>query len=208
MRIAILILYTQGWQDIADIVIPNAQSYADKHGYDLLVQKYPEPYFSTFGYQKIEQIQAIFEHDQADVVWSLDCDALITNHKWKVEDFLDNEHDAYFCKDVNGINAGSFIIKNTQWSHDFMIWLLAQEGKEKMYCENDAIVAYDKEFPISLIKILPHPSINSYLYENYPEFKNITHEQGQWEYGDFVLHLPGMGIATRIEVLKNTKIIL
>ena len=207
-KIAVLILYTQGWQDIARIVIPNAQKYADKHGYELLVKKYPEPYLSDFGYKKLEQIRGIFEHGDADIVWSLDLDTLITNHNYKVEDYLKEGSDFFITKDVNGVNGGSFIVRNTKWSMEFMDWLLGKKGEEKMYCEQDAIRAYMEEYPVSPVCVVGHPSFNSYHYSLYPQFENITSEEaGNWYEGNFVLHLPGLGIEQRIEILKNTKII-
>jgi hypothetical protein len=56
------------------------------------------------------------------------------------------------------------------------------------------------------MKILPHPSLNSYPYEHYPEFKNVTHEQGNWEEGDFLLHCPALPYEKRAEILRNAKI--
>jgi hypothetical protein len=201
MRICILILYTEGWSEIAKIVLPNVKEYCDKHGYSLDAILYRDSeYKSDFGYKKLTEIKRLLKN--FDIVWSLDMDTLITNHNYKVEDFL-GEHDFYITKDVNGINGGSFIVKNSAWSIAFLDICGLQKGLEGMHCEQDAINYYYPNFK-DYIKILPHPSINSYKYELYPEFK--LPQEGQWEEGDFVLHLPGLSIERRIKELKKTKI--
>ena len=91
----------------------------------------------------------------------------------------------------------------------FFDYILCCKGEPKMYCEQDAINKYLSEFPHdNNIKFLTHPSINSYLYENYPEIPAQEEEYGQWVPGNFVLHLPGMSQEKRIEIMKNTPVIL
>lgn len=205
--ICILVLYSCSWQELADIVLPNVKAYAEKQEYTPLFKSYPDVFS---GYEKIRHIKAIFENIVADAVWSLDLDTLITNHTKKIEDFIDDEHDAYFTRDYNGLNCGSFIIKNSEFSLTLLDTVLTLEGLPKMYCEQDA---FNEIFKLAVllpdmfskIKLLPHPSINSYLYENYPDIPKQTHEQGQWQQGDFVLHLPGMGLEKRIEILSKMK---
>lgn len=203
-KVAILIQRTLDWQEIADITVKNNEEYARKHGYSFIHEIFDSPYD---GFNKIETVQKLFLFTDVTLVWSLDCDALITRHSIKIENFVDNEHDFYITKDYNGLNAGSFIIKKSQWSYSFISYLLDQKGKDGMYCEQDAINQYRRTYPESTkIKILPQSNINSYLYENYPEIPLQTHEQGNWDPGDFVLHLPGVGMKKRIEILKNTPI--
>jgi len=192
--------------DIADISFDNAREYCDRNGYGLVPEILDSPYN---GFEKLRSALQIFDAG-ADVVWVMDADTLITNHTIKLERYLSNGYSFYITKDYNGVNAGSFVIKKSKWSISFIEWLLMCEGKEKMYCEQDAINRYMTLFPRETknhICILPHPSINSYLYENYPELPMQSHENGQWEIGDFVLHLPGIGLSKRLEILKNTKVI-
>ena len=33
MKVVVLVLYTENWQSLADVTIPNTQRYCDKHGY-------------------------------------------------------------------------------------------------------------------------------------------------------------------------------
>lgn len=209
MKVAILILYTKSWQPLADIVIPNVEAYSAKHKYQFSIRKYPEPYTSDFGFNKLIEIKKLFD-EGIGVVWSLDLDCLITNHSVKIEDFLDEEHFAYFTNDYNWINCGSFVIKKSDWSTMFIDAVLNfSKHDPNLYCEQDGIGHYLKVTPNETkVKFLPQNTINSYKYELYPEIPPQTHEQGNWEEGDFVLHLPGIGMDKRIEIFKQTKITL
>lgn len=197
-------LYTDGWLDLAKVVVPNVVNYCRKHNYRWAISRISEPYD---GFTKLTGIKNIFDNNDADIVWSLDCDTLITNYTIKVDSLLDDKYDAYFCNDYNGLNAGSFIIKNSNWSDIFLGYCLNLKGLEKMYCEQDAIVGYIKDHPSETkIKILAHPSINSYLYENYPEIPTQSHEQGNWKQGDLLLHLPGINNEKRLSIINEYKL--
>lgn len=200
MRITVQVLHTESWQNIADIVLPNLWKYCDRHGYKLVVGE-------GMGFDKLEGVKLLFENTNCDIVWVLDLDTLVTNHQIPLERFLDEYHDCFITKDVNGINCGSFLIQKSYWSEMFIDWMLAQKGKDGMNCEQDAMVAYMNEFGGEKIKILPHPSINSYIYSEYEEHKNIVNEEdGNWHEGNLLLHLPGIGMERRLEILKSTKV--
>ena len=208
MKIVVSVLYTDSWVDIARVVLPNLYQYCKRHGYYLDARCFPEPYPSDFGFRKIDVIKELFLYQNTDIVWSLDLDTMITNHRMKIEDFVDEDHDFFITKDYNGINGGSFIVKKSDWAIKFLDYLLNCKGCLTIYCEQDAINDYMQvNANDPKIKILPHPSINSYHYELYHEIPKQKHEQGNWQEYDFVLHLPGIGMSKRLAILKSTKII-
>jgi hypothetical protein len=196
--------------NLAELVVPVMAAYRDKHNYYALrVQTIP----STWEFHKIKTIVAVLEAG-ADLVFCLDLDTLITNHNVKVEDFIDDKHDFYITQDINEVNAGSIIVKNSDWSRTLLKVILEEAGRFEN--EQNAIkpfANYDK------VKILDHPSINSYPYDEYaPSYGLIpgripllgikgkpTHEQGNWEPGDFVAHLPGLPMSRRIEIFNRMK---
>lgn len=210
MKICILVLYTESWQELADIVLPNLKKYAKKHLYYTHIEKY-EKEFS--GFEKLVWCKKLLE--EYDVIWSLDMDTFITNHTIRIEQFINkgsNYRLFFITKDYNGINAGSFIIQKDTLNAGAHEWLLNEflnkQGVGGVYCEQDAISLWHKEHERTmktLVDILPHPSINSYKYELYPEIPYQTHEQGQWQKGDFILHLPGIGINQRVEIFNKIK---
>jgi hypothetical protein len=207
LRTAILTVYTDNYMPLADVVIPVLQQYCVKNDYDLYTYNITgtEVYY---GYKKIEKLVSLLESNEVDLILCIDLDVLITNHSIKIESFIDNNHDFYITEDVNGLNAGSFIVRNTFWSIIFLKLILGQQAEFE--CEQNAIEHLIK--PQHPIKILSHPSINSYIYDEYgPTFGIIsdrkiekpTHEEGNWEKGDFILHLPGIPIERRIEIFES-----
>jgi hypothetical protein len=60
------------------------------------------------------------------------------------------------------------------------------------------------EEKISYIKILEHPSINSYDYNLYPEFKDHSLTNGgQWNKNHFIFHAPGLKLEQRLDIFKS-----
>lgn len=200
-KICVQMLYTEDWVSLALRSAKSIVDYCDLHGYSRDVRVVNTPYNWI---EKLSSIRNTFMRRSANVVWSLDCDAIITNPNFNIETFLDNDHDFYVTKDFNGINCGSFIVKDTEYSYDLINWVLKQSGKTGNHCEQDAINSYMKAYPNNRIKILPQSTINSYKYELYPEIPPQTEEQGQWVEGkSHVLHLPGVGMSLRNQIFDE-----
>lgn len=202
--IKVLTHYTPSWKDLAEITIPISELYCSKHGYSINAYEC-SPYQHYNGKEKLRHIlEGLNDNDIALV---MDADSIITNLTIKIESFIDNKHDFYISNHLGKCNAGVFIIRLTKWSRKFIDYLLENIGKEKVYCEQDAIQKYQSENPNNpKIKILTHPSINSFNYNLYPEHPDITEEsQGMWNKGNFILHLPGVGITERKKILTNIK---
>lgn len=202
--ICIQVLYTKCWLGLAKLVVPNVVNYCIKHGYVWNIQYINTEPFDA--YEKVRQIQKCFETKECSFVWSLDCDAIITDYDRRVEEFIDEEHDLFICNIAySGINAGSFIIKKSGWSFELLKYLLDCKGKDKMYGEQDALNKYIEEHPEEIkIKYLPHPSINSLAMYLYPEFENYKGtNNGEWDNSCFVLHLPGQKLELRHSIIKD-----
>lgn len=210
LKVAVLTVYTDNLIELADTVIPNLKKYCDKQGYTL----YNYNITGTdmyFGFKKMEMLINILEYQDVNVVLCLDLDTLITNHNIRIESFLDGEHDFYITKDVNGINAGSFIVKNSEWTRSFVNLIYSK--RKEFECEQVVMDAFkDVHGNSSKIKILEHPSINSYLYASYgtnwgiiggTKIEKPTHKEGEWNLGDFIVHLPGLTLERRLEIFKN-----
>lgn len=211
-KIGLLTAYYPNYKQLADIVLPNLQEYCIKHGYGFYDYVLPEVGVH-FSFKRMKMLRELMNYN-TDVILCTDIDILITNYNIKIESFLDSKHDFFIAKDVNGINAGNFIVRNTEWSRKYIDFILSKQDS----FENDQNVIEaikdDKEWN-SKIKILPHPSINSLMYDEYGERYGIigdrriekpTHEEGNWESKDFLLHLPGMPLERRLEILKGVAV--
>lgn len=195
--------YGENYAEIAAITNPIIEEYCHKHGYEFV--RFLLEDGNNYAYRKHEEFKHLIVGG-ADLIWYLDCDAIITNLDTPITGFIDAKHDLFVTKDVHEINGGSMILKcnsDGNWVNEVILSM-----KPNFQNEQNAInwLMGDPQFN-QHVKILPHPSINSYDYSQYEHYPNIrSREEGHWHEGDFVLHVPGLPYQKRIEVLKNAKI--
>lgn len=202
MKIAVATEFSPAYQQIADVTLPVLKRYCDKHDYELCVIDIPD---GGFHYRKIEWLQEKFKTD-VEAVFYLDVDALITNLSVPIENFIDDDCSLFITRDAGGINGGSLIIRNSHignWMLELILSLRDNFNNEQEVLEHLMKSPQFNQF----VKVLPHPSINSYRMDLYKELIHLTKpEDGMWHEGDFVLHTPALLLEQRAEVLKNTKI--
>ncbi|KAJ7952740.1 Glycosyltransferase 6 [Quillaja saponaria] len=142
----------------------NKVDYARLHGYEILYNNaYLHPKMDSY-WAKIPIIRAaMIAHPEVEWIWWIDSDALFTdmefkpplerykNHKFVVHGWpnLIYENKA---KSWTSLNAGVFLIRNCQWSMDFMdVW--SKMGPWTPEYEKWAKILtstfYDKTFPVS-----------------------------------------------------------
>ena len=197
MRIAVTMSYTPNWNELAAISVPNMAKYCAKHGYSLFVTV--DEYERYNGLWKLQNILRLLSFkDSYDVVFSFDCDTLVTNHEIKLESFIDEENHFYVCE---GWNMGIFAVKSSTFGIELIYKIEEFIASGKCDCEQDAIGKISIQ---QGMKVLAHPAFNSYLSQHYPEVAQpVTKEQGQWEPGCFVLHLPALPLEQRINLMKE-----
>ena len=107
--------------EVFDLTLPSKQRYAKKHGYDLLsLRSFGEDKNKVFGSKKIGFLRVVccFEMLQYyDTVMWIDADAIITNHNYKIEDFINGDPTLTVSWDWDGKNTfstGNFILRNTE----------------------------------------------------------------------------------------------
>lgn len=203
--------FSPSYRQLAAITTATLQDYCHIHNYQLYLHEVDDntPMYFVKTEIALQQLNEGF-----DVVFAVDCDVLITNYKIGVEDFLDDEHLFYACCDINGLNTGTFIVKNSAWTKNILREVLERKQMTLRYSDEQNVYQMIRD---DRVKHLPHPSINSILYELYaPSYGVIgykdgdevmlpTHEQGCWVKGDFLMHLPGKPLQERIEIFNNVK---
>lgn len=198
-------MYSPSHQALADLMLPNMREYTDRHGYHSSIFEISN---DSYEYKKHNGFEYLFKDlYEGDIIWYRDVDSIITDLSKPITDFIDNEHDLFITEDIHELNGGSVIIRNSAWGRWFNGMVLSNKDKyaneQNVYNANRDMVTISGS-----MKILPHPSINSYDYSIYPEYPNIrSREQGHWHEGDFVLHTPGAPMEVRLNTLKNAKII-
>ncbi len=211
MRVAILTMWAENYSELAAITIPVMEKYCSKHNYNLIALKIPQLQDNSYGFEKIRQLKNII--NDYDAILCIDPDALITSHEIKIEDFIKDHHSLYISKDINGFNAGVFIVTNTEWTDGLLNYILSLKGE----FNNEQEAIEELYSPDSLIKELTFPNnLQSIPYEFYaPTWGSIkgtqkgkpTHDEGCWEPLDFICHVPGLALNERINILRNIKII-
>lgn len=199
-KIAITISYTENWNELAAIVIPNTAEYCARHGYSLFVTV-EKPYGKYSGLEKLRNVKNLLL--DFDVIFSLDCDTLITNHEVRLESFITEDEDFFICA---GWNMGVFAIRISGFGVELIDFMIEEIKSGRCHCEQDAIAKIPINDPH--IKVLEHPAFNSFIPELYGHIKEpekITEKEGRWMPGHFILHLPSLGMSERIKLLNEYK---
>ena len=121
----------------------------------------------------------------------VDLDTLFMNMKRDPKEFLDKGYDLHVAKDANGLNTGSFYVRASTWSHEFLrkVWEHNDGGKGES----------DQRSFAAAIASLPTAERQAHvkyysqkLFNEYPDpivsFKNW---RGHFREGDYLLHFPG-----------------
>lgn len=212
--IAILSLAVgDNWNELKRISMQNKNEYAARWGYDVHFATESLDVTRPAAWSKIRLIQKHLP-DYDWIFWS-DADSFFMNHTISLNSFLGSDtglknEDVVIAEDYNGINAGSFFIKNTEWSF-FILNHIYQHGPyinhpwwenaafhyiyygvvdmiigsrnfaEKYKCHNRENMAH--------FKVVPQK-----LFNSYPDnFSN----------GDFVIHFPGFSNDERVKMINE-----
>lgn len=205
MNIALATHHAQNYQTLADITFANKQAYAQRWGYaaydDVIERHYP-----SIGFEKITFVEKILHNH--DYVWWTGCDSLITNFNINISKVIEFAAGAHFiiATDVNGINADSFIVKNSAEGHVFLNLISSFEPQYKHHhwMEQQVIIDLYPQMT-NIVKLVPQRLINSYDYKLYPQHPDPSDKlgtNGQWEYGDLLIHWPGLGLQKRLELAQ------
>ena len=225
----------------------NKKTYCEKHGYILydspdlgesiagkpMAYTLPIPDTSIpCGWGKIYVMKdAMEKYPQAEWIFNIDTDAMITNMTIKIEDIVKKHAggpDTHIIipADINGINCGVMLVRNSPIGKAFLETVIAGMPLYRnwyMY-ENQLIQdlflgTYLEEsgpkntgtFWGRVGKILPQRIMNSYDYKNHPKlkgrsnFRDILGTDGQWQKGDFVVQWPSTDLDFRIKMAKIYK---
>jgi len=206
--IGIATLHNDNYRQLASLTYDNNKvPYCEQHSYKHFAMTdgwSDNIYFDSIRYM----IEVLEGNPDIEWLWWLDCDALITNYTKKLEDVIDNDYHVVMTKDVNGLNAGSFLVRNSSeglaWLKMIMSYKPAYD-QERWALAEQAVMVKEYDNYKDIIKLIPQREINSYMYELYPEVGHYT--SGQWHVGDFVLHIPARTNDLRLKLFNNLEIV-
>ncbi len=214
MKILLLTHYLPNYAEVAAITdkaredyCANWRSVGRDYSFRAVVGDYcPLP----FGFQRIKLIRDILDEPNAPdlVVWQ-GCDTIITNPNVAIEDITESHHLAdyhlYITYDVHGLNADSFVLRNTEWARQWLDFILSKEPEYRRDCWSEQRVmqhCWQDERWLYRIITLPQSVLNSYAYDPlYKPWDKTT--PGQFKKGHFLLHLPGLDKEHRLHILSH-----
>ena len=205
--IALVSLHTPNYQPLADHTWDNNKLlYAQQHQYKAFCKT--ENFVGNIspGYEKVYYLRDLMA-DNPDIKWFfwLGTDTMITNFNIKVEQHIDENFDFIIATDGNGLNADSFLIKNSENGRKFVEWMLDNVKKydPHHFHEQQAMIdAYEMSEWRPIFKVIQQHLINSHdCWPNHylPGFGyDKLGGRAWWEPGDFVVHWPGSSLHTRL----------
>lgn len=207
--IHIFAAHTSDWQPLVDLVEPYWQEYADRHGYKLAIAEMAPDRNDHFSFVKTQgvanYIRSYGDNGGPNMLWVIDLDMLPTN---MTRGLMVPNIDGWaiaMTKDINGWNSGSYVLNLSIAMAEIyaLTWLDSVAAMRSVVrSEQDAMQLLNG--PFCTVE-MPHPSINSIDYNQYPAYAHLTlqREQGNWHPEDFVVHLPGMTMEDRLRILPT-----
>ena len=198
MNIAIISAWDKKYDALANITSPNHKMYCDKHGYELVTVNNWEGTWEGRGPQWSRLDVARKTLHRFDAIFIIDIDMIITNMNIKIEDLA--THDFVCTYDVNGFNAASIILKNTEWAINFIdkYWTVGNRylnfPNPEQTCMAHLLICEPKD----KWDIKPQRTMNSFPYQYY---EDLDFPEGTWAPEDFILHTPALPLEQRIEIL-------
>lgn len=209
MSIVFTTFHTSSYAALAKKTLENNKvPYCQRHGYPLIV-KTDDWHNIPLGYEKAYLLQTAFAN-YPDCAWVFfsECDTLITNMTTKLEDIVRDESKHFvITTDINGINAGSFFVRNSVEGRGYIQAMLDSIGK----FEHEQAFIIDSYFGSQthkdIISLYPQKTFNSYDYNiwghTYPSGLDYFGNNGRWEYGDFIIHFPGTSLSHRLSLVDQ-----
>ena len=197
MKIAISTQYNHDFEEIAAITIPIMHEYCKRHGY--ILDASPTPSKSpAIIWERISDALMLLDSG-CDAVMHMDADALITNLSVSVEDILSllpnlSDADLVATAENDIINDGCCIWRATLGTMSAMQDIFSKLGE----FSSPQDVINNHAAALDVYHVSPR-TMNSVLNAEYGNVNPLT----EWQDGDFVLHLPGVGNARRVELLKE-----
>ena len=207
---AVIRVNTDNYMALANLTDVCKQEYCDKNGYKFFRGQdkdfvyWSDPYNAYMNFNKMHYVLSVFR-ENPEIEWALFCesDAMITNYNIRIEDKIDNNYHFVITVDRLNINAGNFLIRNSEQGRAYFQYLLdrAEEYKNEEWGEQQAIIDSFPHFQ-DIIKIVPQKHMNCYepqIYDYCDTRYDLLGHWAVWEPGDWIVHWPGIREEVRLQ---------
>ena len=200
------------------------KKYCEEKGYIYFCEKDDNKIKSTLEdraptWYKPKLIEDIIKQHNPDYILFLDIDAIISDFNQNIEDFIDENYNIVFAEDVGHhsvMNAGVFLLKNNEWSVNFLkTWwesvnIFTPENSRDLSIleQNFGKVGYFKQ------ALWHDQTCLTILYENNEDIKNNikvisnrSFNHREHNEGNFIFHAFAYGNAHNrtLDIIYRTK---
>ena len=203
---AVATMHDPSYQRLGDITDTNKKEYCERHGYGFHC-KTDIKFDKMVGFEKIPIVLNAFkEHPEYEWILFAEADTMITNFTVKIEDLVDNDYHFMVAVDVNDINAGVFLARNTEEGRNYLQFILDQKPN---YLNNwqaeQAVIQDSYKDNKHIVKLVNQRFFNSFDYRiyHYIDHRDCLWQDGNWLPGDFIIHWPAVDQDNRIKLANN-----
>ena len=222
MKTLVLTGSEQSMHEVLDLTIPSKQAYAVAHGYDFMsirsFQDDQECGFSSkhIGFQRMVTSFKLLRFYQ-NVMW-VDADAVITNNKYKIEDFIQGNESliaSYDWMHYTSFSTGNFIVRKTIYTEQLfnMFLNVSKHRLNDIMAEQGTLNQIYMSLPEyrHMFSVLPHKYLNSvpsFLVETDTWIldNNRSGIVEPWNSNSFLAHLTGTSTSERVQILTSNKL--
>lgn len=189
MKVAVVTSVSENIAELAALTMPNKLEYCLRHGYSLVCDN--QPYAEA-----VRNTHYLCDYlDRFDLVWSLDCDAIVTNMAQRIEELSCLGHHMTVCEEGivawNKINCGSMVWKNTVETRGLLHAISRRVDEwQHMPCIWQTWLQFIKTTPEDAITVAPLRAFNSCVWNRPGNARDEI--GGHWQPGDFVYHPCGV----------------
>jgi hypothetical protein len=206
MNITLLTAYSDEYWPLCQINATNKLDYCLKYKLQFSLKHHKTPVFDSNNNQWSWGEREIFMRDslkECDWLWFMGGDTLIMNYNIDVHSLIDDNYDFIIAKDYNGINNDVFLLKHSIKSFEFLDEVFKRHILSPTNDQSEMEKLKDNISGFTY-KIISQKLFNCYLYDTEPEYNGYPKGlEGNYSDGDFILHLPGMTLNRRIEIINK-----
>lgn len=223
---ALVELHDNNYQPLADLTWDqNKVLYAEEHGYKVFCKTDNFKENASIGFQKIHYIRELLDlHPEVEWFWWTGTDTLVTNFGTRIEDRIDTRYHFIIAVDVNGINADSFLVRNTEEARLYLDRVISLEQESYQFWDTEQWAMAralgfpgtgDPSWPFGedlvvnnefkdIVKIVPQRYMNSFNYQlyHYTDHRDKLGWDGNWQLGDWLIHWPACSLEYRLQLAE------
>jgi hypothetical protein len=191
MKIGVVTITNDHYMPVVHVTHSVNFRYCSDHGYEFHPIHIKPADWAETVWSKIPEMRAFL--DRYDWLMWIDADAMVMNHRVKIEDLIEKAgegKDLIISSDLNGLNAGVFLLRNCEWSQLFLQFVesMRAEYLSHRYPEQEAMDAVIKDGETRHhVAYLPQWLLNQFWL--------------QWIPGDFIIHHSGGSVEDKVKGL-------